>query len=128
VIILDENFVESQRQILQGWRISFRQVGFEVGREGLKDQEIIPLLHQLRQPTFFTLDSDFFKGSLCHHSYCLVYLDVAQYEAAAFVCRTIRHKEFDTKVKRMGTVMRVSHVGLAVWRLHAQEQVLHQWT
>jgi hypothetical protein len=128
MIILDENFVESQRQILQGWRISFRQVGFEVGREGLKDQEIIPLLHQLRQPTFFTLDSDFFKGRLCHASYCLVYLDVAQYESAAFVRRTIRHKEFDTKTKRMGTVMRVSHVGLAVWRLHEQRQTLFQWT
>lgn len=47
MIILDENFPGSQRQLLQGWRISFKQVAFEIGREGLKDDKIIPLLHQL---------------------------------------------------------------------------------
>jgi hypothetical protein len=85
MIILDENFPDSQRQLLQGWRISFKQVAFEIGREGLKDDEIIPLLHQLNRPTFFTLDDDFFKPKLRHAQYCLIYLDVAQYESAAFI-------------------------------------------
>ncbi len=43
MIILDENFPDSQRQLLKGWRVSFRQIAFEIGREGMKDDEIIPL-------------------------------------------------------------------------------------
>ena len=34
MIILDENLPDSQRQLLQGWRISFKQIAFEIGREG----------------------------------------------------------------------------------------------
>jgi hypothetical protein len=60
------------------------KIAFEIGREGLKDDEIIPLLHQLNKPTFFTLDDDFFKRQLCHAQYCLIYLDVAQYGITAF--------------------------------------------
>jgi len=45
MIVIDENVPDSQRQLLQGWHISFRQIPFEIGREGLKDDEIIPLLH-----------------------------------------------------------------------------------
>lgn len=52
MIILDENFPDSQRQLLKSWRISFKQIAFELGREGLKDDGIIPLLHQLKNPTF----------------------------------------------------------------------------
>ncbi|MGH2541569.1 MAG: hypothetical protein ACRDIB_02150, partial [Ardenticatenaceae bacterium] len=63
--ILDENIIDSQRRRLQGWRISVRQIGYNVGRQGIKDDEIIPLLHDLRRPTFFTLDSGFFSRDLC---------------------------------------------------------------
>jgi hypothetical protein len=127
MIILDENFPDSQRQLLQGWRISFKQVGFEIGREGLKDDEIIPLLHQLNKPTFFTLDDDFFKRQLCHEQYCLVYVDVAQYESAAFIRRTLKHQEFNTKARRMGNVVRVSHKGLTIWKLHSEEKLQVDW-
>lgn len=51
--ILDENILESQRQLLLRWKISFRQIGYEIGRKGMNDEEIIPLLLALRQPTFF---------------------------------------------------------------------------
>ncbi len=43
--ILDENISEDQRQLLRGWRIRARQIGHEVGRPGMQDGEIIPLLH-----------------------------------------------------------------------------------
>ena len=56
MIILDENFPESQRQLLRGWRIPIRQIGYEVGRCGMQDEEIIPFLLQRRRVTFFTLD------------------------------------------------------------------------
>ncbi len=128
MIIIDENFPDSQRHLLQSWRVSFKQIAFEIGREGLKDDEIIPLLHQLNKPTFFTLDDDFFKPKLRHAQYCLLYLDVAQYESAAFIRRTLKHSDFNTKAKRMGNVIRVSHKGLTVWKLHAEEKVQFSWS
>ena len=127
MIVLDENFPESQRQLLRGWRIPIRQIGYEVGRKGMKDDEIIPVLLRLRHPTFFTLDYDFYKRGLCHARYCLVCLDVGQYEAAVFVRRLLRHREFDTEAKHMGAVIRVSHRGLSVWRLHAEKAVRLGW-
>ena len=57
------------------------------------------------------------RGHFCHTRYCLVYLAVAKDEVAPFIRRLLRHREFDTVAKRMGTVVRVSHVDLSVWRL-----------
>jgi len=65
VNILDENIIDNQCKLLRSWRIRFRQIGFGVGRQGMKDKEIIPLLHQLRRPTFFTRDDDFFDLKFC---------------------------------------------------------------
>ena len=76
--ILDENILQDQRQLLLNWRVPFRQISYEVGRKGMKDDEIIPFLLALRQPTLFTVDRDFYKRELCHTRYSLVYLDVEQ--------------------------------------------------
>lgn len=128
MIILDENFPESQRQLLRGWRIPIRQIGYEVGRKGMLDDEIIPFLLQRRRCTFFTIDLDFYRRRLCHARYCLVCLGVGEYEAAAFARRLLRHSEFDTDAKRMASVIRVSQRGLAVWRLHAEMQIHFDWS
>ncbi len=125
--ILDENISDSQRRQLNSWRIYVRQIGFEVGKKGMSDREIIPLLHQLSRPTFFTRDSDFYHPKLCHPSYCLVYLDVRKEEVAIFIRRFLRHKSFNTKAQRMGTVVRVSHTGLAAWQLYAEREDLIAW-
>ena len=49
MIILDENFPESQRQLLYGWRVPLRQIGYEVGRKGMQDEEILPFLRYRRR-------------------------------------------------------------------------------
>jgi hypothetical protein len=110
VNVLDENIIDNQRRQLMSWRMRIHQIGFEVGRKGMKDREIIPFLHQLKQPTFFTRDDDFYERRLCHAGYCLVYLDVRKEEVAIFVRRVLRHPAFKTKAKRMGKVIRASHV------------------
>lgn len=125
--ILDENIPESQRQLLRGWRIAVRQVGHEVGRQGMDDEEIIPLLHRLGRPTFFTRDLGFYNRRLCHAGYCLVCLAVGQYEAASFIRRFLRAPVFDTQAKRMGTVVWVSHTGVRVWRLHTAREERVEW-
>jgi len=126
--ILDENILEGQRQLLLNWHVPFHQIGYEVGRKGMTDEEIIPFLLKLRQTTFFTVDHHFYRQDLCHARYGLVYLDVEQEEAAIFVRRALGHRLFDTHAKRMGAVIRVSHVGLAVWRLHAKREALFSWS
>ena len=93
----------------------------------MADEEIIRFLLTLRHPTFFTLDWDYFKRSLCHARYCLVFLNVKRNESAFFIRRLLRHKEFDTQAKRMGAVIRVSYAGLFVWRLHAQKETYYAW-
>jgi hypothetical protein len=115
VNLLDENFPEDQRPILRAWRIPFRQVGREFSRSGIKDPDIIPLLHQQRRVTFFTLDKDFFQPSLCHPAYGIAFLDVRADDAAYFVRRFLRHARFDREAKRMGVVARAHHDGIHFW-------------
>jgi hypothetical protein len=125
--VLDENISRIQRQLLQDWRIPIRHIGYEIGRKGMKDDEIIRFLFTLRHPTFFTLDRGYFHRDLCHARYCLVFLDIKRDESAVFIRRLLRHKEFDTQAKRMGAVIRVSYAGLFVWRLHAEKEVYYAW-
>ena len=125
--ILDENIPQNQRQLLESWRFRVRQIGFNIGRRGMQDEEIIPFLLQQRHPTFFTRDEGFYERSLRHARYGLVYLAAEKYEAAIFVRRLLRHPEFDTQAKRMGTVVRVSSVGIVSWRLHAEREIRVGW-
>jgi hypothetical protein len=127
MIILDENIIENQCQLLRSWRIQYRQIGYTTGKQGLKDKEIISLLHSMQRPTFFTRDDDFFKPNLCHAKYSIVYLAIKKDEAGNFIRRLLRHKEFNTTTKRMGKVVRVSHSGLSVWRLHIENQIRLNW-
>jgi hypothetical protein len=48
-------------------------------------------------------------------------------EVAIFVRRVLRYSTLNTRAKRMGTVVRVSHRGLALWRLHAPEEEVMLW-
>lgn len=122
--ILDENVPESQRAQLRNRRVVLRQIGQDVGRMGMKDDEIIPLLQQVDRPTFFTLDGDFYNRRLCHEGYCLVHLDVEEEAVAEYVRMFLRHRELNTKAKRMGCVVRVLPAGLSLWRVN-QQRVEH---
>lgn len=63
--VLDQNIVLSERRRLEPWKIPFNQIGVELGRPGMTDlDEIIPLLHKLNKPAFFTRDRDFYISSL----------------------------------------------------------------
>lgn len=125
--VLDENILANQRLLLSGWRVPYRQIGREVGRKGMDDEEIIPLLLTLSRPTFFTLDHDFYDPGLCHRKYCLVHLDLKQSEAALFIRRILRHPDLRTKTSRMGKVIRASHAGLAIWTARARQGAFVRW-
>jgi len=128
VNILDENIVVTQRELLRSWKIHFRRIGDEVGRMGMKDRdEIIPLLHTPRRPTFFTRDHDFYKADLCHSGYCLVFLDVVFDEATDFIRHFLRHRAFRTRMQRMGKVVHVSHSGITYWQVDREEAYALGW-
>ena len=118
MIVLDENIPEDQRYLLRGWRLRVDQIGDDVGRKGMKDDQVLVLLRTLPTPTFFTRDFDFWGPGLAHSAYGLVVLDVGVNEVATFVRRLLRQPEFNTKTKRLGRVMLVSHTGIAYQTAH----------
>jgi len=59
VIILDENVFADQRKLLQKRKVSLRQIGVDLAKKGVGDEQIISILHGLSRPTFFTRDRDF---------------------------------------------------------------------
>jgi len=128
VNIVDENIDVFQRRQLRQWKIHFRRIGGDLGRYGMKDRnEIIPLLHTLRRPTFFTRDHDFYHPWLRHPGYCLVYLEVKPEEAAFFIRQFLRHTRFHTQAQRMGAVVRVHHDGISFWRVKFDSQQDLAW-
>lgn len=127
MIIPDENIPRAQRELLEQWRIRVRQVGVDVGRRGMKDEKIIPLLLRQRRPTFFTRDEDFYDPRMRHGKYGVVHLAVDKYETAIFVRRLLRHPHCDTHAKRMGAVIRVSRAGLSFWCPRAGREKHVDW-
>ena len=126
--ILDENIIVSQRLLLDSWRIHYRRIGGEVGWLGMKDRnEIIPLLHTLRRPTFFTRDRDFYQADLRHPAYCLVFLEVSPVEAAPFIRRFLRHKLFRTQAQRSGKVVCVDRGGVTYWQVGIEGKQQVEW-
>src|SRR6266852_5659821 len=127
MIILDENIPADQYEILRRKRVPVKKIGVAVGRWGMKDDEIIPLLHQLNRPTFFSLDADYHKRRLRHDSYCLVYLDIEEDGAADCILQVLRHPELNSKAKRMGAVIRADPTGMTIWRGRHEDEERLSW-
>lgn len=126
--VLDENIAEGQVRELTRLGVRFRKVGVDFSRLGVLDQEIMPLLHQLPRPTFFTRDQDFYRPTLRHSRYCLVWLNVTIRDTATCIRRLLRHPLFDTEAKRLGHVIRASPSGLRYWMPNEQEEQSASWS
>lgn len=128
MIILDENIDLIRRRQLISWKIHVRQIGIEIGHAGMKDfDEVIPLLHSLRGPTFLTRDRDFYSASLCHSEYCPAYFDVPLATAAEFMRRFLRHKLFCTQAQRLGKVVCINEAGLTYWQVGGKVAQKVEW-
>ena len=118
MIILDENIDLIRRRQLISRRVHVRQIGLEIGRSGMTDfDEIIPLLHSLRNPTFLTRDRDFYAAQLCHSGYCLAYFDASLAQTTELMCRFLRHRLFRTQAQRMGKVVCAHDRELTYWQV-----------
>ena len=127
MLVLDENLPDGQQSLLRKWRVRFRVVGVEVAALGTKDENLIPALHRLPQPTFLSLDRDFYRPALAHSGYCLVWLDVRGRLAAEFIRRFLKHPQFDTQAKRMGHVLRAHALGVHFWRVGDRREHFTPW-
>jgi hypothetical protein len=127
VNLLDEHVRAEQRELLRRWRLGVRQIGHDVGRGGMDDDEIVPLLHALPRPTLFTRDRGFYDRSLRHPAYCLVHLDVEATQVAAYVRRFLRHPEFGAYARRRGMAVRLSPTGVHVRRPRAEAEEARPW-
>lgn len=125
--VADENLNENQLKLLRTKRIRLRQIGVDLGRLGMSDDAVIPLLHELGSVTFFTCDIDYYQSRLCHLDYCLVYLDVETRFLAATIQEFLRHPKFRTWARRSGKVVRVRTGGLRFWSLNAKKEELLDW-
>jgi len=126
--VLDENIIESQRQLLRSWRIRHKQIGQDVGHKGMKDREqIIPLLQSMVGPVLFTCDMQLYNRRLCHQRYTIVSLAIAASEVAVFIRRFLRHPGFNTKGKRAGKVIRLSKSGIQFWQVNAESEKQVAW-
>ncbi len=127
MIVLDENVIENQAQLLRSWRVPIRQIGRDVGRQGMQDDELIPLFHSLSRVTFFSRDLRFYTREIPHANYCLVVLAVEQQETAFFVRRFLKHPNFNAAQKRMGLIVQAGHSGLRVRTLNQPGDVTISW-
>jgi hypothetical protein len=127
MLIADENLPAAQRRWLRKRRIRLRVVGADIASRGSADENLISLLHRLPQPTFFTLDRDFYSRDWLHPGYCLVWLDVTDDRAAEFIRRFLRHPRFETQAKRMGIVARVHTGGVSYWEVRKRSSLSVPW-
>lgn len=127
MIIIDENIMDSQRTQLINWKIHIRQIGHKIAQQGVKDEEIIPLLRKKGNITFFTRDKGFYDPTLCHESYCLVILGVNQSEVASFIRRFLKHSRFSTNALRMGNVFHIQHIGIRYYKVKDFQEQFCEW-
>jgi hypothetical protein len=126
--LLDENITAPEREKLRRLKIPFKQIAKEVGRQGLKDaNELLPLLHRLKGTTFFSRDINFYRVAWRHRNYALVYLDVRANEVGKYIYWFLKHSQFNTKVKRMGKVIRVEYSGIHCWKIGKSERLNFTW-
>lgn len=125
--LLDENVPDAQRRKMIKLGIPVRQVGFEWGRKGMSDEEILTALRGGKRVTFLTQDNGFYRGENCHGSYCLVWLAAPADEMAEYVRRFLKHPGVRTHAMRMGKVFRVGTSGITCWARGSEREAELSW-
>ena len=97
------------------------------GNQLLHDERVPEILLTLRQPTFVTIDQDFWHRHWCHPSYCILFFPMRSREQQCIpdLLRALLHRpEFRTRAARMGKLARIRPTIIEFWqypprRLHS---------
>jgi hypothetical protein len=127
VNVLDENVTRDQADLLWQWGIRFRSISRDLGGQGMPDENIVPFLLRLKQPTFLTRDEDFFERGLLHARYALVWLGVDAGQPAFFIRLFLRHPSFRANAQRLGKVISVKTHGIEYWAKGSEELIRVEW-
>jgi hypothetical protein len=128
MFLLDENIPKEQRFKLVRWHLPMKQIGFDAGFKGMDDRDnVLPMLHVLPKPTFFTADLGFYKTKFCHHRHCVVVLRTPSDEAAGYIRRFLKHPNFDTHKKRMGWIIEVHKTVIKGIRVGRTDEFKFAW-
>jgi hypothetical protein len=87
--------------------------------EQILDDRVPTLLRALKQPTFVTIDQDFWHRRWCDPGYCILYFELRDKEQKLIpdlLRELFRHDEFKTRAARMGKVACVSPSGVRYWQ------------
>ena len=119
--LLDENITKDQRELLKKWRFRVKQVGIDFENKGIKDEQIITLLQQIKGVLFITRDIDFFKKEFCHINYCIVFLDVEKNEVAYYIRKFLTHPSFNNNYKRLGKIIKLNQTYIQYYVLKSEK-------
>jgi len=91
--------------------------------ELILDERVPTILMTLKQPTFVTIDRDFWDAKLCNGHYCILYFSLTDDEQAllpVLLRALFRQPEFGSRRRRMGKVARVSRAAIDYWEANAR--------
>ncbi len=98
--------------------------------EVIKDERVPELLRRVRQPTFVTIDLDFWNRGLRDGEFCILCFALRndeQDQLPDLLRRLLRLPEFSTKSSRMGKVARVSTSEIQFWKLGEERLSRVMW-
>jgi hypothetical protein len=93
----------------------------------MHDDNIVPFLLRLKQPTLLTRDGDFFERRLVHPRYCLAWFDMDAGQTAFFIRRFPSHPRFRASAQRLGKVIRIAPRGVEYWWKKADQLMRICW-
>lgn len=127
-ILIDENMDRKVLALLQSW-ITAGQIGHEVGRLGMPDEELIPrLLLEVKRTTFVTHDERIYRRERPHAGYCLVVVPkLPAVEIAALVRRLLKLPGFRTIKERMGKVVHLTTHRIRWKELGEVKEHIQRW-
>ena len=121
-IVLDDQLdVVKVLPRLRRWVTAVRLQQLRPGQHILDDR-VPEILRTCHQPTFVTIDADFWEPALCHPGYCIVYVELdfrRQQELPKLLRRLFRHPAFKSRAQRMGKVIRLNPSGIWYWEVGA---------
>jgi len=97
----------------------------------IKDEAIPMLLRKESQPTFVTINErDFWRKVAINEHFCVVcfsLIDSRASEIALLLKYLLSSPEFDTKIKRMGKVIRVTDNNISYYSANSREIKDQSW-
>ncbi len=123
-IILDDQLFDVEVLIPVARWITVQRLRDLRPGEVIKDERVPELLHELRQPTFVTIDLGFWDRGLRDKRYCILCFALRndeQHKLPDMLREVLRLPEFHTKGERMGKLARVSTIEIQYWEWGSEQ-------